>query len=117
MANDYIVKNISLAGFDPKELDNFWKNPRERKYAFLLTPKGISEKSALAHRFIRFKRQEYEDLRGEIKALEAEARLSTIPDVTSQQLLSQNKVLLFVKVFWEAWYMRIDLKRLIDGCY
>ena len=58
------------------KLENFKKNPRKGQYAYLLTPKGIREKSILTHNFIERKKQEYEDLRHEIKALEEEAGLS-----------------------------------------
>ena len=42
---------------------------------YLLTPKGIREKSILTHNFIERKRKEYENLKKEIKALEEEAGL------------------------------------------
>ena len=58
------------------KLGNFKKNPRKGQYAYLLTPKGIREKSILTHNFIERKRQEYKDLKNEIKALEEEAGIS-----------------------------------------
>lgn len=57
------------------KLDNFKNNPRKGQYAYLLTPKGIREKSLLTHSFIERKRQEYQDLKAEIEALEKEAGL------------------------------------------
>jgi len=54
------------------KLDNFKKNPRKGQYAYLLTPRGIREKSLLTHRFISRKRQEFDNLRMEIEALEEE---------------------------------------------
>ncbi len=57
------------------KLENFKKNPRKDRYAYLLTPKGIREKSILTHKFIRRKRKEYRDLKNEIEALEKEAGL------------------------------------------
>ena len=63
------------------KLENFKKNPRKHRYSYLLTPKGIREKSILTHKFIKRKRQEYRDLKNEIEALEREAGLSWhIPD-------------------------------------
>ena len=63
------------------KLENFKKNPRKVRYSYLLTPKGIREKSILTHEFIKRKRQEYRDLKNEIEALEKEAGLSwPIPD-------------------------------------
>ena len=58
------------------KLENFKNNPRKGRYAYLLTPKGIREKSILTHNFIERKRQEYRDLKNEIEALEKEAGLS-----------------------------------------
>ena len=58
------------------KLENFKKNPRKDRYAYLLTPKGIREKSILTHKFIKRKRKEYKDLKNEIDALEKEAGLS-----------------------------------------
>ncbi len=58
------------------KLENFKKNPRKDRYSYLLTPKGIREKSILTHKFIKRKRQEYRDLKNEIEALEREAGLS-----------------------------------------
>lgn len=58
------------------KLGNFKNNPRKGQYAYLLTPKGIREKSLLTHRFIERKRAEFESLRVEISALEEEAGLA-----------------------------------------
>ena len=57
------------------KLGNFKKNSRKGHYAYLLTPKGIREKSLLTHSFIERKREEFEVLQAEIKALEEEAGL------------------------------------------
>ena len=70
----YILSALVDKGF--VKLSNFKKNPRKGSYAHLLTPKGIREKSLLTHHFIKRKRQEFEDLRAEIKALEGEAGFS-----------------------------------------
>ena len=58
------------------KLGNFRENPRKSQYAHILTPKGIREKSLLTHNFIERKREEFEVLRSEIKALEEEAGLT-----------------------------------------
>ena len=55
------------------KLANFKKNPHKGRYAYLLTPKGIREKSILTHNFIERKRKEYENLKKEIETLEEEA--------------------------------------------
>ena len=57
------------------KLGNFKKNPRKGQYAYLLTPKGIREKSLLTHSFIERKREEFEALKAEITDLEEKAGL------------------------------------------
>ena len=69
----YVLTALVEKGF--VKLGNFKNNPRKGQYAYLLTPKGIREKSLLTHSFIDRKRQEFEDLRAEIQALELEAGL------------------------------------------
>ena len=58
------------------KLENFSNNPRKSQYAYLLTPRGIREKSLLTHSFIERKREEFEALKAEINALEEEAGLA-----------------------------------------
>ena len=70
----YVITALIEKGF--VKLENFKNNPRKGQYAYLLTPKGIREKSLLTHSFIGRKREEFEVLRSEIKALEEEAGLS-----------------------------------------
>ena len=77
----YVLTALVEKGF--VKLGNFKCNPRKGQYAYLLTPRGIREKSLLTHSFIIRKRQEFEDLKVELKALEEEAGLAgkviTIP--------------------------------------
>ena len=70
----YVLTALVEKGF--VKLGNFKKNLRKGQYAYLLTPKGIREKSLLMHTFIKRKREEFEVLKGEIKALEEEAGLA-----------------------------------------
>ncbi|MDA0361798.1 MAG: MarR family EPS-associated transcriptional regulator [Proteobacteria bacterium] len=77
----YILAALVDKGF--VKLSNFKKNPHRGSYAYLLTPKGIREKSLLTLHFIKRKRQEFEDLRAEIEALEHEAEFSIGEEPTS----------------------------------
>ena len=54
------------------KLTNFKDNSQKIKYAYLLTPKGIREKSLLTNKFIIYKKKEFEALREEINNLEKE---------------------------------------------
>ena len=69
----YVLTALVEKGF--VKLGNFKKNPRKGQYAYLLTPKGIREKSILTNGFIERKRAEFAVLRAEIQALEEEAGL------------------------------------------
>ena len=69
----YVLTALVGKGF--VKLGNFKNNARKGQYAYLLTPKGIKEKSLLTHSFIERKRQEFRGLRAEIRALEKEAGL------------------------------------------
>ena len=73
----YVLTALVEKGF--MKLDNFSSNPRKGQYAYLLTPKGIREKSRLTHSFISRKRQEFEALKVEIATLEAEAGIAGEP--------------------------------------
>ena len=70
----YVLTALVEKGF--VKLGNFKKNPRKGQYAYILTPKGIREKSLLTHSFIGRKRKEFELLKAEIKTLEEEAGLA-----------------------------------------
>jgi len=70
----YVLTALVEKGF--VKLGNFRKNPRKGQYAYILTPKGIREKSLLTHSFIERKREEFKVLKAEISALEKEAGLS-----------------------------------------
>lgn len=52
------------------KLSNFKGSAQKNKYSYLLTPKGIREKSMLTNKFLVRKKEEYIALRDEINALE-----------------------------------------------
>ena len=81
----YIINALIDKGF--VKLENFLSNPRKGHYAYLLTPKGIREKSLLTYDFLERKRQEFQELRTEIKALEEEVELNTDPITTTDNKL------------------------------
>ena len=70
----YVLTALVENGF--VKLGNFKKNQRNGQYDYLLTPKGIRERSLLTHSFIERKREEFDLLKAEIKALEEEAGLA-----------------------------------------
>lgn len=54
------------------KLGNFTAAEDKRRYAYVLTPKGIKEKSIIAARFLKRKLAEYEALKEEIETLKCE---------------------------------------------
>lgn len=55
--------------------NNFKNSQNKQAYAYLLTPRGISEKTRATIHFLQRKINEYEALRREIKSLRREAKL------------------------------------------
>jgi EPS-associated MarR family transcriptional regulator len=67
---NYALKALIAQGF--VKADNFRKSGAKAAYLYVLTPKGIAEKSSLATAFLGRKLEEYEVLRHEIEALKDE---------------------------------------------
>jgi EPS-associated MarR family transcriptional regulator len=70
------------------KIQNFKNNQNKWVYAYLLTPQGIAEKTALTGAFLKRKMQEYQQLKEEIEALSQEALLAktTIKDALSVEV-------------------------------
>ena len=64
----YLLTSLIDMGFI--KLSNFKDSSQKIKYSYLLTPKGIREKSLVASKFLERKKQEYELLKKEIIKLE-----------------------------------------------
>ncbi len=54
------------------KLGNFSASDDKRRYAYILTPKGLAEKAAITKTFLARKLEEYEALKREIEELKAE---------------------------------------------
>ena len=52
------------------KMQNFQNSKRKLAYAYLLTPAGMAEKTALTRRFLKRKMEEYELLKAEIASLQ-----------------------------------------------
>ena len=59
------------------KLGNFSASQDKRRYAYILTPEGLSEKAALTSRFLKRKMKEYVALKKEIDGLQNEMELGT----------------------------------------
>lgn len=61
---NYILNSLIEKGM--VKIRNMEKNPRKQAYVYLLTPRGIREKSALAVKFVLSRLEEYERVRGQL---------------------------------------------------
>ena len=64
---NYCLKALKEKGLI--KIENFKKNPNKINYIYVLTPKGIAEKSTLTLNFMKRKLQEYEELKKEMQSL------------------------------------------------
>ena len=61
----YCLKRLNEKGL--VKIKNFKKNPNKLNYVYLLTPKGINEKTKLTINFMKRKMKEYDELKKEIE--------------------------------------------------
>ena len=69
---NYCLKALIDKGFIKAR--NFKNSDNKRAYLYVLTPRGIEEKSRISVSFLRRKMEEFEALRSEIEELQAEVR-------------------------------------------
>ena len=62
---NYCLKALQLKGLI--KIENFKKNPNKMNYFYVLTPKGILEKTKLTMNYMKRKMQEYDELEKELK--------------------------------------------------
>jgi EPS-associated MarR family transcriptional regulator len=67
---NYCLKALIDKGW--VKIQNFSNNKNKLRYAYLLTPTGISQKASLTSSFLHRKLQEYEALKQEIKKMKQE---------------------------------------------
>ena len=68
---NYCLKALMEKGL--VKMKNFATSKNKFGYVYVLTPSGIGEKAVIAHRFLKRKMDEYENLKSEIKMLQSEA--------------------------------------------
>ncbi len=56
----------ALRGKGLIKIKNFKKNPNKLNYVYILTPKGLAEKTRLTLNFMKKKMKEYDDLKKEL---------------------------------------------------
>ena len=62
---NYCLKALKQKGL--VKIDNFKKNPKKINYIYVLTPKGLAEKTKLTINFMKRKMQEFDELKKELK--------------------------------------------------
>ena len=61
---NYCLKALKSKGLI--KMKNFERNPNKLNYIYVLTPRGIAEKTKLTLNFMKLKMQEYDELKKEI---------------------------------------------------
>ena len=61
---NYCLKALQSKGLI--KLENFKKNPKKVNYLYILTPKGLAEKSKLTINFMKRRMREYDELKKEL---------------------------------------------------
>ena len=67
---NFLLKSLIEKGF--VKADNFKNADNKTAYLYLLTPRGIEEKTRITYYFLKYKMMEYDRLEGEIRQLKAE---------------------------------------------
>ena len=67
---NYCIKSLIEKGLI--KVNNFRNNKNKIQYSYLLTPKGIKEKSKLTKKFLKLKISEYDALADEIEVMKNE---------------------------------------------
>ena len=62
---NYCIKALQHKGL--VKIKNFRKNPNKINYLYVLTPKGISEKTRITLNFMKNKMKEYDELKKELE--------------------------------------------------
>ena len=62
---NYCLKALKSKGLI--KIKNFKKNPNKVNYIYVLTPKGIAEKTKITINFMEKKMKEYDELKKELK--------------------------------------------------
>jgi MarR family transcriptional regulator, temperature-dependent positive regulator of motility len=75
------------------KLGNFSKNPNKGKYAYILTPAGLEEKTRITLAFLKRKEAEFEAIRSEIEDLKGELASTQArhPDESTQAPIPGTK--------------------------
>ena len=80
---NYCLKALVDKGFI--KLQNFYNNKKKSTYIYILTPRGIEEKTDVTYRFLQRKIKEYEDIKIQIESLRIETSLINHSEVKDNE--------------------------------
>jgi EPS-associated MarR family transcriptional regulator len=80
---NFLINALIRKGF--VKVENFKKSSNKIAYLYILTPRGIEEKSRMTYLFLKRKMREYEQLELEIRQLQEEVRKSGSPSEEQDQ--------------------------------
>ncbi|MBE0627413.1 MAG: MarR family EPS-associated transcriptional regulator [Burkholderiales bacterium] len=86
---NYCLKALMDKGL--VKFGNFRKNPHKEKYAYLLTPAGLEEKTRITMAFLRRKVAEYEALEKEIEQLRGDLENRRIQSAVLSERQTENQ--------------------------
>ena len=86
---NFLLKSLINVGW--VKLDNFQRSDNKWGYAYLLTPAGFAEKAAITLRFLKRKKQEYNDLQSEIAQLQKEVQQQQLQQQLQQEIQQQQQ--------------------------
>ncbi len=69
---NYCLKALREKGLI--KIQNFKKNPKKLNYVYVLTPKGITEKTKLTINFMKRQMEEYDKLKSELQNQKADLK-------------------------------------------
>lgn len=75
---NYCLKALTQKG--QVKIQNFRAADNKLRYAYVLTPRGLRERTMLTRRFLQRRTAEYEALKAEIRVLEKEAGMHSTQD-------------------------------------
>ncbi len=64
---NYVLKALIEKGFI--KIENFYQNTNKKQYKYLLTTEGFEEKLNLTKKFVKRKKEEYEELQSELDVM------------------------------------------------
>ena len=87
---NYCLKALRSKGLI--KIKNFQKSKDKIKYLYILTPKGIVEKTKITMRFMHLKMREYDELKAELKSKKNTLFISFITKKKIGNAVKRNRI-------------------------